>query len=201
MDNDNQPILQTGSFDPYCSWKTLVFLNPVDDFEKMSEEDRTVAICLETYDGKRRNYRGSATFDRFAGTASYRFLLSVRRVENIVQDYGQVTERLSEHLSSSVERFELRLTKRFSWTTETHKVKGETTSGRWITLCFNRDAAAQTPDSIKQIDLIVPKSKTSDNGKLLALAVNSAKLVVEANIAIMEFEAAKAEMARRQQAT
>ncbi|CAB9518031.1 hypothetical protein SEMRO_901_G217950.1 [Seminavis robusta] len=184
-----------GAADNTNQWKTLVWLYPVDDFDNMSEEDRTVAICLETYDGKLRNYRGSATFDRFANSASYRFLLSVYRVQDVKQGDGLVVEQLGDN----VETFELRLTSRFTWTLEANKVKGSKTKGRWITLLFNRDEEARTPDGIKQIDLIVPKSKTSDNGKLLELAVKSAKLVVEATIATNEFEAARAAAALPQQ--
>ncbi|CAB9525186.1 unknown protein [Seminavis robusta] len=187
MDNDRTLILHTGSFDAACNWKPIVVLSAVNDFENMSDEDRTVAICLETYDGKLRNYRGTASFDRFDNTASYAFHLSVRKAKHAKHSVGSVAEVLND----TVDQIEIRLTSRFTWEARAEKVKGTETKGRWITLCFNRDEDAQTPNSIKQIDLIIPKSKTSDNGKLLALAIKSAKHVVEAKIAEEEFQAAK----------
>ncbi|CAB9518839.1 expressed unknown protein [Seminavis robusta] len=167
-------------------WRTLVRLDPIDDIDNMSEEKRTVAICLETYDGKLRTYRGSATFDRYSDSASYRFFLSVWRVKDVKKANGDV---VVEEMGDTVERFPLRLTTRFSWSTDANKVKGKETSGRWIKLSFDRDKEAQTPDSVKQIDLIVPKSKSSDKGKLLQLAVEAAKHTVEAHIASSKFEA------------
>ncbi|CAB9497128.1 hypothetical protein SEMRO_15_G010830.1 [Seminavis robusta] len=116
---DNE-LIQSGSFDPYNTWRTLVTLNPVADFDHMSEEERTVAICLETYDGKLRNYRGSVTFDRFANTASYHFLLSVYHVKDVKNPGGKTLE---EELADTIDIIPLRLTSRFTWSTDAEKVK------------------------------------------------------------------------------
>ncbi|CAB9530789.1 hypothetical protein SEMRO_3044_G342700.1 [Seminavis robusta] len=165
--------------DPSRSYNTIVALDPITDIESM-KESRHVAIGFETYDGTIRDYRGSATFDRFGVTASYRFLIHGVQVSrkadgSMPDDDGEV--------KGSVETQELRLTSRFQWYTRSHKIKGKETFGRIIRMRFLRPEEEEHPHALRQIDVIVPMSDTEDKGKLLELAIQQATCLVDANIA------------------
>ncbi|CAB9522584.1 hypothetical protein SEMRO_1320_G262400.1 [Seminavis robusta] len=143
-------------------------------------ETRHVAIGFETYDGTIRDYRGAASFDRFPGTPSYRFLIQGVKVE---RNGDGTLPNDADILQGVSESMELRLTSRFEGYVKSHKIKGKETSGRIIRMRFLRSEDEQHADAIRQIDVIVSKSSTQDKGKLLELAVDQASALVLANIA------------------
>ncbi|CAB9527447.1 hypothetical protein SEMRO_1999_G310140.1 [Seminavis robusta] len=175
-------IGRASSHDPLLSYRTIVSLDPIDDADSMGET-RHVAIGFETYDGTIHDYRGAVTFDRFAGSASYRFHIRGVRAER--NDDGTMPNDCA--LDGPIESMELRLTSRFEWYTKFQKIRGNETSGRIIRMRFLRSKDEQHGDAIRQIDIIVLKTEFEDKGKLLELAVEQAASLVDANIAERKF--------------
>ncbi|CAB9505322.1 unknown protein [Seminavis robusta] len=177
-------IDRASSFDPYLTYETIVAIEPIHDQDRM-EGTRHAAIGFETFDGKIRDYRGSVFFDRFKGTSSYRFFIRGFQVER--KEDGSLPDDDGE-VGNPIESMELRLTARYEWCTKFKKIRGTASSGRIIRLLFLRPEEEQTADSIRQIDVIVPRTASHDKGKLLELAVEQAAAIVDAGIAERKFK-------------
>ncbi|CAB9516399.1 expressed unknown protein [Seminavis robusta] len=185
---------RAGSFDGGPSYKTIVELKPIDDIQNMGET-RHIAIGFVTCDSIIRDYRGSATFDQIPGTPSFRFFIRGVRTER--NDDGTMKDDDDSMNGGVIETMELRLTSRFEWYTKSQKIKGNETSGRIIRVKFLRSEEEQHANSIAQIDVIVPKSKNEDKGKLLELAMQYAASLVDANIAHLKLKEEEAKQLAR----
>ncbi|CAB9520055.1 hypothetical protein SEMRO_1070_G237760.1 [Seminavis robusta] len=163
---------------PGATWQTYSAIHPVANLDQMGSPDKFPVVLWRTSsEGEWEMKATEVLFQRLDGTSKFRFMVKGYRRE------GDSMNRFEEHIPVS-------LTKRVRWNDpKITTLRGRTSKSRLVEVDFHYDIEDRQPNDIIRVEVIIPKTADSDNGKVLYKALNWARSVVAAQLDFEEYMA------------